>query len=160
MSEHFLAVNNLAINGKASDTFAAHFAEHYPNGCPAQFLRENIDFEVLQQCNPISCVRSFKTLSCQLCAKERLAILRASMNSSVQLINKSSEIYGACRHNPRFHRFPSTDDPNKGEKVKPCFEITEGLINQRIWLNKQPNNGWNLNFNLSFTVGNGQTEEV
>ena len=44
------------------------------------------------------------------------------------LINSRSEIYGACRQNPKLHRF-KTDDPS-GEKV-----LTE--INSNVQVRKQ-----------------------
>ncbi len=58
----------------------------------------------------------FKTPKCRLCTMERLFILELSVGKKTKLINSRSEIYGACRQNPKLHRF-NTDDPT-GEKVK------------------------------------------
>ena len=54
-------------------------------------------------------MKTFGKLSCTLCMKERLKIMEAlkldkKMNSK-NLINSNNEIYGACRHKPRFHRY-------------------------------------------------------
>ena len=51
--------------------------------------------------------------------KERLAILDAlgDNEGKKRLINSNNEVYGACRHKPKFHRFThytsSTDDGQK-----------------------------------------------
>ena len=77
------------------------------------------------QGNPISCNKSFGKLNCTLCMKERLIILEHSRKNPTTIINTSSEFYGACRHKPRFHRYPkklynpSTDDERSSEKVQP-----------------------------------------
>ena len=55
--------------------------------------------------------------------KERLEILKLSRYDPAIIINNSSEFYGACRHRPRFHRYPtnctphSTDDEHSSERV-------------------------------------------
>ena len=44
--------------------------------------------------------------------EERLTILKKLRDKRVTIINKNSEIYGACRHKTTFHRFfLRTDDP-------------------------------------------------
>ena len=53
----------------------------------------------------------FKTPNCSLCTKERIAILRASKENPNTLINSSTEIFGACRHKSKFHRFIRKDSP-------------------------------------------------
>ena len=77
----------------------------------------------LWQGKPISCNKSFGKLNCSLCMKERLEILKLSRYDPAIIINNSSEFYGACRHRPRFHRYPtnctphSTDDKHSSERV-------------------------------------------
>ena len=53
--------------------------------------------------------------------KERLAILKAlgDKDDKRRLINSNTELHGACRHKPKFHRFtrnhnPSADDGQRG----------------------------------------------
>jgi hypothetical protein len=78
---------------------------------------------VLWKGKPLSCVKTFGTKMCKLCAKERLAILKLCRKTK-RAINVCNEIYGACRHKPRFHRFDnqltspvSTDESAKDERV-------------------------------------------
>ena len=53
--------------------------------------------------------------------KERIEILKHSKKDPNSLINSCNEIYGACRHKPKFHRYvsrnPSTDESKKDERV-------------------------------------------
>lgn len=68
--------------------------------------------------HPFICYEIFGTRNCSLCMQERLMIAELSRKSSIKLMNSCSEIYGTCKHLPRFPRFPSsTDDPTL-ERVK------------------------------------------
>jgi hypothetical protein len=71
-------------------------------------------------------MKSFGKLNCSLCMQERIEILHTIHQEEWKIINHSNEIYGACRHKTRFHRFlkehtnvkyTSTDDGIKPEKV-------------------------------------------
>jgi hypothetical protein len=81
--------------------------------------------DILWQGNPLSCVKTFGTRGCKLCAKERIEILRLVRLEPKKAINKNNEIYGACRHRPRFHKFcrltdtafASTDESILDERV-------------------------------------------
>ena len=54
----------------------------------------------------------FTKPKCNLYMQERLTILKMLRDKQVTIINKNSEIYGACRHKTTLHRFClSTDDP-------------------------------------------------
>ena len=134
MSAHYNDVKKLFDTDKRTDTYAQHFAVHlgynpsvkkkYP-GPPK--LRELAKFEILWQGDPIKVVKTFGKRSCVLCTQERLAIIKAAWKNCNQLINSNSEIYGACCHNPKFHRFkennpPSTDDRIKHERVNPPLQ--------------------------------------
>ena len=118
---------------KRSDSFAAHFAESFS---PPAFdetsgktvklkIREKLDIkvEVVWQGRALTCVKTFGTKGCALCSKERVEILKIARGSPQLAINSCNEIYGSCRHRPRFHRYkaenkkPSTDDPTEGERV-------------------------------------------
>ena len=122
MSQHFNEVRRLRKKGEASDSYAKHFAEilqNFKNPSP-EIQRNGIESKVLWQGNPISAVKTFGSPICVLCNKERLAILKQSREKPNLLINSCSEIYGACRHKPRFHRYisarDSTDDSNRMKK--------------------------------------------
>ncbi len=48
---------------------------------------------------------------------------KEKQNNTNYLINSLNELYGACRHNPKFHRYcsicpPSADDAINAEKVE------------------------------------------
>ena len=47
----------------------------------------------------------------------------------MSLINSNSEIYGACRHHPKFHRF-DTDEREQRERVPLCV-LTDSFLNAR-----------------------------
>ena len=85
-----------------------------------------VKIEILWQGNPMSCVKTFGTRACKLCSKERSAILKLTRKTPNLAINKCNEVYGACRHKPRFHRFnqshssdakTSTDESVKDKRV-------------------------------------------
>ena len=63
--------------------------------------------DILWKGNPITCVKSFGKINCSLCMKERLLILNAlgDKMDKKRLINSNNELYGACRHKPKFHRY-------------------------------------------------------
>ena len=136
MTQHFNDVVRLTSTTKKplplddkrrSDTFASHFEKHFPANATAQQLRENIEFDILWQGNPLSCVKTFKTPKCRICTMERMYILK--LGKTEKLVNRRSEIYGACKQNPKLHRF-NTDDP-PGEKVetdRPIRRTPPGFI--------------------------------
>ena len=123
MTQHFADVVRLTSTTKKplplddkrqSDTFVSHFEKHFPQNVTAQQLRENIEFDILWQGNPLSCIKTFKTPRCRICTMERLFIFKLS--KSTKLVNCRNKLYGACKQKPKFHRF-NTDDP-LGEKVE------------------------------------------
>jgi len=129
MSQHLQDVKKLVVKGERSDSFAYHFARHCEKGVKPTNgeLRKMMKTRILWQANPISCMKSFGKLRCKLCMRERVELLRAMRHSENDggTINSCNEIYGACRHKTRFHRFQkehdvkntSTDDGDKPEKV-------------------------------------------
>ena len=124
MNQHAQDVRVLVNTGKTSDSFARHFAKHFGPAEKATVAkaRELVKVEVEWQGNPISIMRSFGKLNCGLCMKERIKILHLSRNDPGKLINSNSEIYGACRHKTKFHRYytnlqTSTDEAVIAEKA-------------------------------------------
>ena len=129
MQQHFNDVRKLHKHGEKSDSYAKHFAKQFINfnEINNRIQRNSIHCSVIWQGNPISAVKTFGTANCMLCAKERLEILKISRFKPHLLINSCNEIYGACRHKPRFHRYitaQSTDDSKKDEK-SPTEEMTQ-----------------------------------
>ena len=70
--------------------------------------------EIIWQGKPISNVKNFGKLNCTLCMRERLEIYKAlekdKKNGTCNVINSRNELYGACRHIPRFHRYKNIND--------------------------------------------------
>jgi len=110
--QHLRNVRELTHSEKKSDSFVAHFASHFPKGSkPSNHeIRKLLEYKVLWQANPISCVKTFGTLECSLCMRERIEILHIinqekDGGSQWKIINTNNEIFGACRHKTKFHRF-------------------------------------------------------
>jgi hypothetical protein len=123
MQQHFNDVKKLHQQGIKSDSYAKYFSlqlSNFDNPTP-KIQRNSISCEILWQGNPINVVKTFGTPNCALCNKERLEILKQSRKDPNSLINSCNEIYGACRHNSKFHRYksrpPSTDESNIDERV-------------------------------------------
>jgi hypothetical protein len=132
MQQHVQDVRKLVIHGRHSDSFAKHFAMLVPPGTPNNEIRKfvKIKVKILWSGKPLTCVKTFGTKSCKLCNKERHEILKLTRLHPGKAINTCSEIHGACRHKPRFHRFnqllqikttplesPSADESVKDERV-------------------------------------------
>ena len=69
-------------------------------------------FKVVNQINLIGAIKNFTKPNYNLNMQEQLTILKKLRDKHVTVMNKNSEIYGACWHKTTFHRFCiSTDDP-------------------------------------------------
>lgn len=67
-------------------------------------IRNLMMFEVLWTGNAIKTVNTFGSEYCKLCEQERLYLISEMLGKShCKLINKTDEIFGACRHKPSFH---------------------------------------------------------
>ena len=105
MEQYFQDMAQKVQHDKNYDTFAAHFAQHFDQKPTPQKCREIMKFEILSKVNPIESMKAWSKSSCTLCMKERLEIVSRSRRRHGKLIDPCSEIYRACRHNLRFHRF-------------------------------------------------------
>ena len=113
---------------KTLDSFTHHFAAHFPDRQTKLTIGEArgyVNTIVELQGSPVYYNKSFGELNCSLCMHEQLIIFRHSRRNPTQIINTSTKFYGACRHKPRFHRYPnnytllSTDDKrNSSERVE------------------------------------------
>mgnify|MGYP000461385916 CR=1 FL=1 len=140
MQQHFGEVKKLVTIGEKSDSYAKHFATQFPTTIPTpDAQRDGITCSIIWQGNPISVVKTFATKNCALCAKERTAILKLSKLNPQLLINSNNEIYGACRHRPKFHRYgkqttPSTDESINDERASPTHEVTTDFTRCNVCL--------------------------
>ena len=107
MSGHFADVKKYVRNNVHSDSYAKHFQQFFDkNDLPTpSTLREMSTFKVLWRGGIISMMKSFGTNLCKFCIKERIEILNRTYKDKGNLINSNSEIYGACKHKSRFHRY-------------------------------------------------------
>ena len=98
-------------------------------------IRAIIEVDILWKGNPINHMKKFGTINCGLCMRERLAILSAMrkdrLNNTKLLINTSGELYGACRHRTRFHRFLKNVTPPPPVLMK--GNQAQKKVKMRIW---------------------------
>ena len=153
LQQHVQDVKALVLHDKQSDSFASHFACFVPRDIPRKEMMKNhvkLKVEILWQGKPLSTVKTFGTRSCKLCAKERLEILKFTRKSPKMAINKCNEVYGTCRHKPRFHRFPksnnnaSTDESVDDERVVICRPVSTTSVDSKssifTWESTSPSN--------------------
>ena len=67
MGGHFFDVQGLLENGQKSDSFAAHFEQHFKSTTSCTDLRKGMAFKVVKQLNPIGAMKSFTKANCNLC---------------------------------------------------------------------------------------------
>jgi len=121
MQQHNNETKRMFRNGESYDSYSKHFFKQFDHEPSPKQLRKITEHETTWQGNPISVVKTFGTLHCTLCMKERCEITKAKLEKNNQIVNSCNEIHGACRHKPRFHRFTnkssSADEPLKGKRV-------------------------------------------
>ena len=105
LEQNFQDVAQKVQLDKNLDTSAAHSAQNFDQNPTPQQCREIMEFEILSTINPIRWMKTWSKYSCTVCTKEKLEIISSSRCRYDKLMNACSELYRACRHNPRFHRF-------------------------------------------------------
>ena len=103
MDSHFSNLLRLLKNGQKSDSFAAHFEQHFNNTTSRTYLRKYMTFKVVKQLNLISAMKTFTKPNYNICMEERLNFLKNIRDKRVTVMNNNSEIYGACQHKTTFH---------------------------------------------------------
>ena len=58
MDGHFSDIQRLLKNGHKSDSFAAHFVQHFNTTMPRTDLRKYMTFKVVKQLNPIGAMKN------------------------------------------------------------------------------------------------------
>ena len=102
MDGHFSNIQCLLKNGQKSDSFAAHFVQHFNSTTSRTYLHKCMTFKVIKQLNPIGPMKTFTKPNCNPCVQERLMILKNLRDKCVIVMNKNSDIYGAFRHKTTF----------------------------------------------------------
>jgi hypothetical protein len=115
MMQHARDVRLKKHENRNSDSFATHFAEQLRNfpRFTNSLHRNMLKCSILWQANPHTAVKSFGTPKCVLYSRERLEILKMHRFQPDLVINSCNEIYGACRHKAKFHRYPDTDSTDE-----------------------------------------------
>ena len=109
---HFSDLQRLINNRQKSDSFPAHFVQHFNNTTSRMDLRKYMLFEVVKQLNSIGVMKTFKKPNCNLCMQERLTILKNIRYKCVTVMNKNLEIYGAWQNKTTLRPILlSIDDP-------------------------------------------------
>ena len=115
MEGHFSDDQFLLKNGQKSDSFVAHFEQHFKYTTSRMDLHKCMMFKLVKQLSPIGPMKSFTKPNFNLCMEEILTILKNLCDKHVTLIKKSSDIYGTFRHKTTFHPFfLGTDNPING----------------------------------------------
>ena len=141
MDGHFSDLQRLLKNGQKSYSFAAHSVKHFNTTTARIDLRKYMTFKVVKLLNPIGAMKKSTKPNCNLCTQELLTVLKKLREKHVTVMNKNSEIYGACRHKTTFHQFClSTDDPVfngwKGWAVKGLFksyDMKPSTVDSEYW---------------------------
>ena len=64
---HFSDLLRLLKNGQKSDSFAAHFEQHFKTTTSRTDLRKHMTFKVVKQLSPIGAMKTFTKPNCNLC---------------------------------------------------------------------------------------------
>ena len=105
MDGHFSDILRLLKNGQKSNSFAAHFNQHFNTTKPRTYLCKYMEFKLVKQLNLIGAMKIFTKLNCNLCMEESLMILKTLRDKRVTVMNKNSETYRACQHKTTFGHF-------------------------------------------------------
>ena len=76
MDGNFSDLQRLLKNGQKSDSFAAHFVQHFNNTTSRTDLCKYMKFKAINQLNPIGAMKTFTKPNCNLCMQECLTILK------------------------------------------------------------------------------------
>jgi len=112
MGQHFQEARKRIDFGEKSDSLAGHVASHF-NGASALMvkdIRKKVSMKIAWKGNIISCMKTFGTNKCKLCMKGRTTVLRLKWEGPDKVMDSNSKLFGACRHNTKFHRSLVTGD--------------------------------------------------
>ena len=88
MDSHLSDLLRLLKNGKKSDSFAAHFEQHFITTTSWTDLCKYMTFKVVKQLNTIGAMNKITESNCNLCIEERLTILKNPRDKRVTIMNK------------------------------------------------------------------------
>ena len=76
MDSRFSNLLRLLNIKQKSDSFAAHFEQHFNTAMSCTDIRKYMTFKVVKQINPIGAMKTFTKPNCNLCIEECLTILK------------------------------------------------------------------------------------
>ena len=82
MDVHFYDLLLLLKNWQKSDSFAAHFEQHFKYNMSYTYLRKCMSFKLVKQINPIGAMKTFTKPNCNLFMEERPTILKSYMKNA------------------------------------------------------------------------------
>ena len=88
MDGDFSDLLRLLKNGQKSDSFAAHFEQHFNTTKSRTDLRKYMTFKVVNQLNPIGAMKTFTKPNCNICMEKCLTILKKLREKRVTIMNK------------------------------------------------------------------------
>ena len=103
MDGYFSNLLRLLKNGEKSDSFAAHFEQHFNSTTSHTDLHKCMMLKILKQPKPIVAMKFLTKPNCNLCMEERLIILKILCDKRIMVMNNILEIYGAYQHKTTFH---------------------------------------------------------
>ena len=89
MDGHLSNLQHLLKNGQNSDSFAAHFEQHFNTTTSHTYIRKYMTFIKVKQPNLIAAMKIFTKLNCNLCMEERLTILKNICDKRVTVIENN-----------------------------------------------------------------------
>ena len=93
MDGHFSDLQRLLKNGQKSDSFSAHFVQHFNSTTSCTELRKCMTFKVLNQLNPIGTMKKFTKPNCNLFMQESLTILKMLRDKRVTVMKKIGDLW-------------------------------------------------------------------
>ena len=109
MEAHMGDMCKLTNKNQHFDSFAQNFASVCQASDGIKLTRKDVRrymlVETIWEGNPISVMKTFGKPLCILCMKEKINILQAIRMNPKMTINTCNKLYGACRHNTKFHRY-------------------------------------------------------
>ena len=75
MDCHFSDLLRILKNRQKSDSFAAHFEQHFNTTTSSTDLRKYMTFKVVKELNLIGTMKTFTKPNCNICMEKHLTIL-------------------------------------------------------------------------------------
>ena len=91
MDGHLSDLLCLLNNGQKSDSFSAHFEQHFNTTTSRTDLRKYMTFKVLNQLNPIGAMKTITKPNCNLCMEELLTILKKLLDKHITIMFLTGE---------------------------------------------------------------------